>query len=452
MGKFHLITYTITSIFWLCDGAEIIALSLLNYVLVNVVWFRDLNDLSLLGSALFGGYFVGSIITGPITTYFGRRKPFLVYMILVFLLGVLSAISPNFTFLVVTRSLYGVLVGILSPLTSSMVAEITPKASRGLYFVVMSAFFTVGEAIAVFIGALLQVEEKGSENWRFLLIWVSVPPLISLVLGLKYLEESPRYHLMTDADEGVRVLNLMHKTNHNSTLSLSANEFQQIQRYVEVQKQVNTNSPFRDIVSKDNLRITISLWIAWWVLSFVYYGIVYVLPLVLAEIHAQANEESNTSIGYWDILLSVLAELPSYIVAFLTIEHKALGRRQSLAISFALTGVCCLGAHFFVEEAFMLFIFFAKFLSSTAYNYIYPLTTELYHTSCRTTGLGFASAMSKVGGAMMPWITVWALKISPTTSFVIFGGLCFLAASAVALLPYDTTGRELDKTNKYRKL
>jgi len=446
LGKFHWLSYAVISVFWLCDGAEVIALSLLNYILVHVVWFVDLNDIGLLGSAIFGGFFLGSLISGPITTVYGRKKPFLIYMILVFILGVLSALSPNFMFLVVTRALYGVLVGILSPLTSSMITEITPKTKRGINFVLVSTFFTIGEVIAIFLAATLKVEQNES-RWRGLLIWASLPALVSLALGYKFLEESPRYLLLKDAEKGIKVLNIMHQVNKKTELQLTETENQEIRQFVEKQKEKATKTPLKELFAKKNLRITLCLWVSWWVLNFVYYGILYVLPLVLARIKGDAGQGED-DFSYSDLFISAMGEVPSYILVMATIEHQKFGRKMSLTMSFALTGFCCFGAHLFVQEAFLLFVFFAKFFACSAFSFIYPLTSELYHTNCRTTGLGFASGVSRIGGVLMPWIVIWALKISPTAVFVTFGAFCMIATVAVVLLPYDTTGKELDQDDE----
>ena len=444
IGKYHWITYGIISIFWLCDGAEIIAVSLLSYVFVHVVWFRSLEEVSLLGSALFAGFFLGSLISGWLTTSFGRRKPFLALLMLVFILGILSAVSPNFEFLLITRGLYGITVGVLSPLSSSMITEITPKAKRGINFVIISAFFTIGEIIAIFLAAVLNIEEKGSEAWRVLLIWASVPALISFILGLKYLEESPRYELTQDANRGIAIFNKMNRINKGADLQLRNSEYQEIVNYTETQKQADQTSPIKEVLSRANLRITICLWTAWWVLNFVYYGIVYVLPLVMVRIKIDQNQAEEEKIDYKDLVVSVIAELPSYILAMLVIENERFGRKKSLSICFFLAALSCFGAHFFVDEAFLVFIFLAKFFASAAFEFVYPLTAELYNTSCRTTGLGLASAMSRIGGVVMPWVCVWTLNISSTGPFVAFGVFCLVATIAVTLLPYDTTGRELD--------
>ena len=443
MGKFHWLTYAVISVFWICDGGEVIALSLLNYVLVHVVWHLELNEVGMIGSVIFGGFFLGSLISGPITTCFGRRKPFLIYMILIFVLGVLSAVSPDFKWLLVTRGLYGILVGILAPLTSTMITEITPKSKRGINFVLVTVFFTIGEITAIILASFLKVEEPGSNKWRALLIWVSLPALVSLILGYKYLEESPRYLLTKNAEEGIRVLNVMHRVNKRTDLPLTDDEREQVHNYVQIQREKHTESPIMEIFTKKNLKVTINLWIAWWVLNFVYYGILYVLPLVLARINV--NTASEDKLSYLNLFISVMGEIPAYILVMTVIEKKSFGRKNSLVITFAAGGLCCFGAHLFVDSAFMLFVFFAKFFACSSFSFIYPLTSELYHTKCRTTGLGFASGVSRIGGVMMPWIILWALEISPTATFVTFGVFCMIGATSIAMLPYDTTGKELDQ-------
>ena len=164
IGKYHWLSYLVFSTFWLCDGAEVIAIALLSYVLKNVIWFKDPSEISLLASSIFAGFLVGSLLSGWITTAFGRKKPFLILLVLVFMLGILSAFSPSYIYLLVTRAIYGVVVGVLSPLSSSMIAEITPKNRRGVSFVLISSFFTVGELIAILVGATLKVDEPGSDG------------------------------------------------------------------------------------------------------------------------------------------------------------------------------------------------------------------------------------------------------------------------------------------------
>mmetsp|Transcript_17372 Transcript_17372/g.15290 ORF Transcript_17372/g.15290 Transcript_17372/m.15290 type:complete len:188 (+) Transcript_17372:404-967(+) len=185
-----------------------------------------------MGSALFAGFFIGSLLSGAIADKYGRKNPFLIYMVLIFITGAASAAAPNFAFLLVTRAMFGLVVGLIAPASASMLTEITPKKLRGINFVIVSSLFTVGELLAVIIAASLKVEERGSEKWRALLIWVSLPAILSLVIGWKFLDESPRYALMKDADKGLNIFRRMFRMNKKAELYVSPSEKEQAEKWV----------------------------------------------------------------------------------------------------------------------------------------------------------------------------------------------------------------------------
>ena len=327
-----------------------------------------------------------------------------------------------------------------------MIAEITPKNKRGISFVVVTAFFTVGELIGILVGYLLEVDKADSNHWRILLIWVSVPSLISFLLGLKYLEESPRYKLLHSASRGMSILNKMYLINNDAELDLNQKEYRKVQKYVANQKETTTGSPLKEVFALKNLCMTLNLWFAWFTLSFVFYGITYILPFV-----SSSSDDGPKGIDYLSLLYSALGEIPAYVLTIVLIERKGCGRKLSLAVCFFFGGVCCLCTHFFADKAFGPLIFMDKLFVAAAFEFIYPLTAELYNTSCRTVGLGLAGGVSRLGGVVMPWITMWGLNIAPTGPFLIFGGLCLTATFAILMLPHDTAGRELDKIEKQKE-
>jgi len=201
-----------------------VAIGILNYVIVHVVWFRPMSEVGLMGSGLFIGFFLGSVFSGSLADRYGRKTPFLVYMILILVTGIGSAAAPNFPVLLVTRALFGVVVGLNLPTCASVLAEVTPKEQRGRNYVLVSTLFTVGEILAVVIAAALKVEEVGSERWRALLVWVSVPALIAFFVGIKWLDESPRYMLTKNAEKGLDIFRRMYRMNKKAELYISPQE------------------------------------------------------------------------------------------------------------------------------------------------------------------------------------------------------------------------------------
>ncbi len=75
--------------------------------------------------------------------------------------------------------------------------------------------------------------------------------------------------------------------------------------------------------------------------------------------------------------------------------------------------------------------------------FAYQLTTEMYDTKIRTTGIGTAIAVGRVGGILMPWVTMGLMSIDLLLPFLLFS---FLGFSVTFLDCYleETLGKDLD--------
>lgn len=76
--------------------------------------------------------------------------------------------------------------------------------------------------------------------------------------------------------------------------------------------------------------------------------------------------------------------------------------------------------------------------------FAYQFTAEVYTTKIRTTGIGFANAIGRLGGVIMPWVCIPLMDHNLFSPFLVLAIICLLAALADCFLPFDTTGRDLD--------
>jgi len=447
LGKYQAMVYAIVGIYSMCDGAEVIALSFINVVL-KTEWGLSDDQISLIGSCLFAGFFFGSVVSGLISDNYGRKNIFLISTLGLVVVGNVSAFSPNYTYFLIFRTIYGFFIGILAPLMAVMIMEITEVKWRGRMFVIVSSLFTVGELMG-WVVAYFTLSSYATGDWRILLMWVTIPALVSFVAGLFLLDESPRFLLFDDFEKGVELLNKMYKTNHNNEeKNMTQEEKDELQHYISRQKHSKQygESTFSALFSEGSTRVTLLLWFMWFVLSFVYYGIIYIYPTVLEALNAQAGDGNDTD--FYPVLMCILGEVPSYFLCYIMIEDATFGRQNSLMLSFFFAGTFCCGAYYGRNIWLTMDVFMAKFFAISAFTFVYPYTTELYHTKHRGTGLGFASGASRVGGIVMPWIAMLAYEKSVMLPFMIFGIFCILAAVGAAMMPYDTRGRELDKLDE----
>lgn len=90
----------------------------------------------------------------------------------------------------------------------------------------------------------------------------------------------------------------------------------------------------------------------------------------------------------------------------------------------------------------------SKFCFSLAYTLNYMLTSELYPTRIRGTGLGMAASFGRFGSIVMPVACSALNKIHPLAPFIMFGAISGLSAILTFTLPYDTTNLEMENLDK----
>ncbi len=84
-------------------------------------------------------------------------------------------------------------------------------------------------------------------------------------------------------------------------------------------------------------------------------------------------------------------------------------------------------------------------MAAAAFPFIQTYCAELYHTKIRATAMGWANSIDRCGGTIMPTLLLMSLNVCPTMPYTTLGICGFLAFIGTYLLPYDTTGKDLDR-------
>jgi len=155
-------------------------------------------------SGLVGCVF-GVIIAGFISDKFGRKRALILSAILFSLSAVGCAFASDFTFLIISRLIGGIGVGVASMLSPMYISEIAPRHKRGMLTSLYQLAITIGILIAFLSNAFIQdfainnntgeaVFSKVfvAEQWRGMLGAETIPAFLFLVL-LFFIPQSPRW-------------------------------------------------------------------------------------------------------------------------------------------------------------------------------------------------------------------------------------------------------------------
>jgi sugar porter (SP) family MFS transporter len=144
---------------------------------------------------------LGSVLTGPLTDRFGRKRMLLLAGILFTLSAVLSGLPRHYWQLIVARFVGGLGVGIASVLSPIYIAELAPASVRGILVSVNQLAIVVG-ILLTYVSNWLLVG-VGENDWRWMFEVEAVPAFLFTV-ALLFIPESPRWLAKNNQDDKAR--------------------------------------------------------------------------------------------------------------------------------------------------------------------------------------------------------------------------------------------------------
>ena len=129
---------------------------------------------------------VGAFIFGLLGDRFGRRIPLMIDIIFYSAMELLTAFSPNYTWLLIFRALYGIGMGGEWGLGASLAMETLPTAARGLFSGILQQGYMFGYLFA----ALTYGVVFPLFGWRALFVVGALPALLVIYIRAR-VPESP---------------------------------------------------------------------------------------------------------------------------------------------------------------------------------------------------------------------------------------------------------------------
>ena len=426
----HLRVLTGSGLGWALDAMDV---GLISFVIaaLAVQWDLSPTESSWIASAGFVGMAVGATVGGLLADRYGRRSIFAVTLLVYGLATGASALVGGLAALLVLRFLVGLGLGAELPVASTYVSEFAPARMRGRLIVILEAFWALGWTAAALIGFL--VIPGSDDGWRWAFAIGAIPAAYALAVRWG-LPESPRWlerrGRADDADAVVR--------SFEASASMSAVAWRRITTdVVEPAAATSVRERLATLWSAEFRLRTASLWLVWFCVNFAYYGAFIWIPSILV---AQGYDLVR-SFGFTVII--TLAQLPGYAVAAWLIE--VWGRRLTLSVFLVGSAASAVAFGTSTGETFVIGAGMAlSFFNLGAWGALYAVTPEMYPTSLRATGSGWAAGVGRIASIVAPLSVppLLALGGAPTL-FVVFA-VFFAVATVAAWGLADRRGAALD--------
>lgn len=413
---------------WALDAMDVGLISFIIAVL-SQQWDLTKGEAGWIASVGFIGMALGATLGGLLADRLGRRQVFALTLLVYGIATGASALVGGVAALLVLRFLVGLGLGAELPVASTYVSEFAPARMRGRLIVILEAFWALGWTAAALIAFFVIPASENGWRWAFAL--GAIPAVYALVVRWG-MPESPRWLAskgrIAEADRIVSAFEADAGVVRGPAIR---REPQSRPIAVTARARVSTlwNAEFR-------LR-TLSLWVVWLCVNFAYYGAFIWIPSILVD----AGFDLVRSFGF--TLIITLAQLPGYAVAAWLIE--VWGRRTTLSVFLVGSAV---SAVFFgtasTEGAIIASGMALSFFNLGAWGALYAVTPEIYPTSLRGTGAGWAAGVGRIASIVAPLaVPVLLVAGGAPLLFAVFAA-CFLVAAAAAWGLQDRRGLALD--------
>ena len=386
----------IAGLAWMFDAMDV---GILSFVIAALAidWNLSPEQMGWIGSVNSIGMAVGALVFGVFADKVGRKKIFMITLLLFSIASGLSALTTTLAAFLILRFFVGMGLGGELPVASTLVSESVEAKERGKVVVLLESFWAAGWIISAIIAYFI-IPDYG---WRIALIITALPAFYAIYLRLK-LPDSPKY---------------TEKKSKTRTIMQNMSE----------------------VWSKKYAKRTLMLWIVWFTVVFSYYGMFLWLPSVMVI-------KGFTLIKSFEyVLIMTIAQLPGYFSAAWLIEKAG---RKFVLITYLLGTAASAFVFGSAETTTLLMVsgILLSFFNLGAWGALYAYSPEQYPTVIRATGSGMAASVGRIGGILGP-LLVGTLVMRGYEIGYIFTIFCIaivIGVLAVLFLGTETKQIELE--------
>ncbi|WP_320169313.1 MFS transporter [Maridesulfovibrio sp.] len=406
-------------------------------------------------AATLFGILIGATALGGLADSYGRRRMFIVEMILFIVCLVALIFSPGYIMMVTCLFGMGLALGCDYPTAHMIISESIPSSDRGRLVLSAFAFQAVGALAGTIVGYLILYKEPELQAWRYM-YGAAVLPAFLVLIGRFRIPDSGHWLVskgrIKEAEEALMRL-LRREPHYPKVIRIEP---------PSCDENGDNGGTYSDLFRRRNIRATILASVPWFLQDLGTYGIGIFTPTILGTV---LGAESVYARNIADLIRNDLlaAKGAAFIDVLLLVGILAavlmadkVGRIKLQVVGFIgcavglfiaslsmMAGFSSSVSMVLLFSGFMLFSFMTN-MGPNAITYL--LAGEVFPTCVRGKGAGLAASFAKIGAVTTAFFFPVFLKdFGAGPILAVLVGCSLLGAAITWIFRIETSGVNLEE-------
>ncbi|MDY6481537.1 aromatic acid/H+ symport family MFS transporter [Acinetobacter faecalis] len=391
-------------------------------------WGLSAVQAGMLASTALAGMMFGAMIFGSLADKIGRKKVIMICIVLFSGLTFAGGFASNPTEFGILRFLAGLGIGGVMPNLVALTSEYAPQKMRSTLVTTMFSGYAVGGVMAALLGSWF----TPSFGWE-IMFFIAGIPLFLLPVIWKYLPESLTFIVKENKQEEAR--KIVRKLAPNVTVK----EDTTFELYkVDVPEAANVASLFR----RGRATNTLLFWVAFFTCLLTMYALSSWLPKLMMA----AGYSMDNSLMF--MMIMNVGAVVGIVGGGILADRFHL---KPVLMFLGIMGAIVMSLMGFQSNQFLLYIlvFLAGAASIGSQMLLYSYVAQFYPLAVRSTGIGWSSAIGRMGAIVGPILIggLLGMNLPAHFNFIAVGLPVLITAIAVALIMHDDEPEKIAAQN-----
>ena len=414
-GRYQITVIVLCALVALLDGFDMVVITFVAPEIARL-WNVETTSFAPVFSLGLFGLMLGAMIFGPLADRIGRKNVIIASTFIFGLFSILTVLSTSLTHLMLFRVLTGLGLGGAMPNIIALTAEYSPKRLRTTMVTIMF----IGVPAGSLIGGLTTAGMISSLGWKAPFYLGGILPVLLGFVLIFALPESIRFLAAKGSGSG-KAIGILRRIDPAEKLD------EKVKLILPEQKAEGFT--VKHLFGEKRTRNTLLLWVVFFMNLLVMYFLINWMPTVLNAAGFPIEKA---------IITSIMMQTGGILGGILAARIGDRGDLRKVLVGFFLLAAISVASIGQVNNLALLMtaIFIAGFSVIGSQSVINGLAASVYPTSIRSTGVGWALGIGRIGSIIGPVVgaIILSLKWGNAGMFMIGAIPAVFAAIAVLFM------------------